>query len=171
MESEVTGQKPRAKSLRASFLDRKRQNRRAASCAGPRATRRFWNKSIVLFAIHVWQFCGNPVSRVAYFNPATHFLQHHELHDCIRTASGTSAMLVERAYKSAIQAFKFFCWMIDRTDQCAGHFLLFLDHPQSSKSFRLAVANPFTLRPCGLLHLLPNKVAGFNSAANWQVLQ
>ena len=158
-------QKPIAKSSGASFLGCKRQDRRVASYAGPRTLRLFWNANCARRVIFVRQLVGDPEPYVPDIDPAPNLLQHHELHHRVRSASGASAMFVESGHNRAIQALKFFRWMIDRANQCTGHF-----HPFRI-AFPVAYSGSLYFMNSRSCHLLPTKVTGFAASANWQLLQ
>jgi hypothetical protein len=83
----------------------------------PRGRLLFREATSVVFHIHVRQLSGDPIPCISNFDPAANFFKHPELHYRIRSASGTSAVLVQRMHKKTIQAFKLFRWMIDWTNQ------------------------------------------------------
>lgn len=73
---------------------------------------------------HVRLLVENQIWPVRHFDPAACLLKRHMRHHRVGIASCTSAVCVEPIHEKAIQAFKCFRWMLNRTNQWMGHFHL-----------------------------------------------
>jgi hypothetical protein len=107
-----------------------------ASCDHSTTPRLFGNTRSAVFNLHIRLFDGNPIWRVSHFDPAASLFKHHVRHHRIRTASRTSAVLVERIHKKAIEAFKRFGWMPDWANR-TGHVHLIPGRGQTAGRFPL----------------------------------